>query len=59
MIRGISTAGFPYAGPGHYINFTCPMCTKRKGALGSKLRRFQGLKQKICGECAAKEIPAK
>lgn len=59
MIRGISTAGFPYAGAGHPITFTCPMCTKRSSATGSKVRRFQGMKQKICGACAVKEIPAK
>ena len=38
-------------GAGHTVRFLCPRCSKACEQLGSKLRRFKGLRQRVCAPC--------
>jgi len=60
MIRGISTAQYPFAGVGHAMTFICGGCAKSRSVTGRKLRHVRGFRTWVCAECAApKEVPAK
>lgn len=40
-------------GTGHTLRFLCPRCNKASQQLGSKLRHFKGLRQRVCAPCHA------
>lgn len=40
-----------YRGQGVCIKFLCPRCDRPSLQLGSKLRHYQGLRQRVCAKC--------
>lgn len=49
--RPARPSAWTHPGPGLSIKFLCPRCGNACQQLGSKLRRFQGLRQRVCGPC--------